>query len=278
MFRLDQKMCSHRSLKKERSSDIVSAEFCSGKKWPPEMGRPVTSAAQSCHMPSGPPASSYQVSRPLPLAPQGERRAQDSATCAAILHIARKVDGHCRSVFLTDCVYRIGITERVDVSRSNLRRKTRLIRAPSSERIVHNYFRIRHDQPFGQRLWLSKERPGPESQGEPKIGAAERFVSWNNIEEGKTLDAIHVFERHPIGDTGPAIMASNTKAGKPLGLHHANHVKGHHALRIGRMIRPRRRLAARSIPSKISTNDGEFFRQSRRNAMPHHMRLRKAVQ
>src|SRR6266545_4399069 len=94
-----------------------------------------------------------------PLAPQGERRAQDSATCAAILHIARKVDGHCRSVFLTDCVYRIGITERVDVSRSNLRRKTRLIRAPSSERIVHNYFRIRHDQPFGQRLWLSKERP-----------------------------------------------------------------------------------------------------------------------
>src|SRR5262249_28458603 len=55
-----------RAPKKARSSAVVSGEFCSGKKCPPAMARPVTSAAQLPHMPNGPPAWSYHLSRPLP--------------------------------------------------------------------------------------------------------------------------------------------------------------------------------------------------------------------
>jgi len=175
-------------------------------------------------------------------------------------------------------VHGIGIPERVDVGRSNPRRKAGPIRSPSCERIVHDDFRIRHDQTFGQRLRLSKERPRPESQGEPKVGATERFAGRNDVKNSKTLDALSMFERHPVGDTGPAIMASQTKAVEPLNFHHPHHVKGHHALRIGCVIRSRGRLAARSISSKIGTNDGEFLREVRCNAMPHQVRLRKAVQ
>src|SRR5262245_22576524 len=75
----------------------------------------------------------------------------------------------------------------------------------------------------------------------------------------------------------PAIMASHGEAWKPAGRHQPHHIAGHRALRIGRVIQLRRRLAARPIPAQISAHDREFFCEGRRHAIPHHMGLRKAM-
>jgi hypothetical protein len=125
---------------------------------------------------------------------------------------------------------------------------------------------------------LSKERPRPVRQGEPSVGAPEGLAGRNDVEKSKTLDPIRVVERHAIGDARPAIVADDRKAREPLRRHHANHVERHHALRVWRVIRLGRRLAACAVPAKIGADDREFFRQGRRDATPHEMRLRKAVQ
>jgi hypothetical protein len=89
--------------------------------------------------------------------------------------------------------------EVLDVGSPSLRRKAGAIRAPSSKRIVHDDLRIRHDQTFGQRLRLRKQRPGPVIQSQPT--SARRSASpVGMISRTARRSMRSVVQRHPIGD------------------------------------------------------------------------------
>lgn len=60
--------------------------------------------------------------------------------------------------------------------------------------------------------------------------------------------------------------------------HQADHVPSHRALGIGRVVGRRGRLAAGAIAAQAGADDRKLLRQRRRNAMPHQVRLGKAVQ
>src|SRR5262245_47915444 len=75
-------------------------------------------------------------------APQHEHRACDAVTPAAILRVPRKVDRGGRAILLADGMHRVGIAQRLDIGRANVRRKARRVRAPSPKRVVHDDLRI----------------------------------------------------------------------------------------------------------------------------------------
>ena len=85
-------------------------------------------------------------------------------------------------------------------------------------------------------------------------------------------------ERHAVGDATPAVVPDDSEARKPQHRHEPHHVARHRGLAIGRVGGMGRRLAARSVAAQVGAHDGEVGGERRRDPVPHHMGLRKAVQ
>jgi len=113
---------------------------------------------------------------------------------------------------------------------------------------------------------------------QPRISFVPGHFRGHDVEDGKPVDPVRVVESHAIGDATAAIMSDERKARKPKPLHHSHHVLRHGALRIGRMVWRGDRAAALPIAAKISADNGKVVRKQRRDAVPHQVSLRKAVQ
>src|SRR3712207_8033924 len=85
-------------------------------------------------------------------------------------------------------------------------------------------------------------------------------------------------KRHAIGDATATIMPSDREARKSKPLHHGHHVLGHGPLRIWRMVRGGDRAAAAPVAAKVGADDRKVAGEQRRDAAPHQVYLRKAVQ
>jgi len=97
-------------------------------------------------------------------------------------------------------------------------------------------------------------------------------------EDGKPVDTAWVVKSHAIGDTTATIMPSDREARKPKPLHDDHHVLRHGSLRIGRMIRSGNRATTASVAAKVGADDGKIAGKHGRDAAPHQVCLRKAVQ
>src|SRR5215212_5851469 len=83
---------------------------------------------------------------------------------------------------------------------------------------------------------------------------------------------------HAIGDATATIMSSDREARKSKPLHHAHHVLCHRSLRIWRMVPGGGQAAAAPVAAKIGADDRKVAGEQRRDAAPHQVCLRKAVQ
>src|SRR5215210_1522760 len=83
---------------------------------------------------------------------------------------------------------------------------------------------------------------------------------------------------HAIGDATATIMSSDREMRKSKPLHHGHHVLHHGSLRIWRMVPGGSRAAAAPVAAKIGADDRKVAGKQRRDAAPHQVCLRKAVQ
>src|SRR5215212_9508200 len=188
------------------------------------------------------------------------------------------IDGRGGSILLTDgmCVSRI--SKSLHIGGADLRREHRRGRAPSAERIVDDGFRGRRQDALGKRFRLSEQRPRPEGKRESCIGAIPYGLRRQDVKNGEPVDTIRMVKGHAIGDATATIMSSDREARKSKPLHHGHHVLRHGSLRIWRMVPGGGRAAAAPVAAKIDADNRKVAGKQRRDAAPHQVRLRKAVQ
>jgi hypothetical protein len=73
-------------------------------------------------------------------------------------------------------------------------------------------------------------------------------------------------------------VADDREAGEAEVLHHPDHVRGHRALRVRRVVGRARRRAARAIAAQVRADDAEPVGERRGHAVPHELRLGEAVE
>src|SRR5215204_3774766 len=188
------------------------------------------------------------------------------------------IDGRGGSILLTDGVRVARVSKSLHIGGADLRREHRRGRAPSAERIVDDGFRGRRQDALGKRFRLSEQRPRPEGKREPCIGAIPYGLRRQDVENGEPVDTIRMVKSHAIGDATATIMSSDREMRKSKPLHHGHHVLRHGSLRIWRMVPGGSRAAAAPVAAKIGADDLKVAGKQRRDAAPHQVCLRKAVQ
>jgi hypothetical protein len=99
-----------------------------------------------------------------------------------------------------------------------------------------------------------------------------------DIEHGQARDALGVIERQPVRDAAAPVVARHREALVTELPHDGHLVARHRTLAVHLVPRVAGRLAAVTVAPQIGNDDGEAFGQARRDAMPHGVCLRVAVQ
>ena len=170
------------------------------------------------------------------------------------------------------------IAQSLDICRSHVRGKHARGRTPSAERVVDDGVRCRRQDAFRKRFRLSKQRPGPEAKREPRIGAVPYHRRRQDVENGKSVDAVRMVESHAICEATAAIVPGDAEVRKPEPLHGDHHVSCHGPFCIWRMVRGGDGTTAAPVAAKVGADDREIARKQRRDAAPHQVGLRKTVQ
>src|SRR4029079_11443215 len=92
------------------------------------------------------------------------------------------------------------------------------------------------------------------------------------------LDALRAIERKAVRAAGAAIVAAYGEALEAELPHQLDLVTRHRPLRVGLVIRRGLGLRALAVAAQVRRDDGEALCQCRGDGMPHHVRLRMAVQ
>ena len=114
----------------------------------------------------------------------------------------------------------------------------------------------------------------PVAEAEGHIGAPVHLARRHDVEHGELLDGVGMIERQAIGDASAAVMPGDGEALEAEMAHEGDLVARHRPLRIGLVIRRRRRLGAVAIAAQIRRDHGEIPRQPRRDLVPHDVGLR----
>ena len=97
-----------------------------------------------------------------------------------------------------------------------------------------------------------------------------------------SLDALRMIEREPVRDASAAVVADDGEALVAERAHQRDHVGRHRALAVLRVIelgrRRRRRLGRVAIAAQVGNDEREVGGERARDAVPHRVRLRVAVQ
>src|SRR5262249_60895511 len=97
------------------------------------------------------------------------------------------------------------ILESAEKTVRDIRRATR--RHHSAEEKIRIVLEgLRGEEPFGERLGLRKQRPRPESRGQPLVGPLPGVCGRKNVKESQTLHSLRVIERKTIRGTTAPIM------------------------------------------------------------------------
>src|SRR5581483_12465164 len=141
----------------------------------------------------------------------------------------------------------VRVSKSLYIGGTDLWREYRRRRAPPPERCVDDGSRDGRQNALGKRFGLSQERPRPEGECEPCVGALPHGLRRHDVEHGQPVDTMWMVKGHPIGDATAAIMASDREARKAEMLHHGHHVLRQGSLRIRGMVRRGDRTAAAPI-------------------------------
>ena len=99
-----------------------------------------------------------------------------------------------------------------------------------------------------------------------------------DVDHGQREHALTVVTCQAVRDARPAVVADEVETLMPERTHDAHHVERHFALAVVAVIRRPLGLARIAITAKVGTHHRVPARQFGRDAVPHRMRLRVAVQ
>jgi hypothetical protein len=121
------------------------------------------------------------------------------------------IDRRGGAILFTNGVRAGGISQRVNIRRTNVLRKHVGRRTPICKRMIDDRVgRVRQDA-FRQWFWLGKQCPRPKTQRESVIGSRPYCLRRQHIQHGEPLDAIRMIERHPIRYAAPTIVARDAE-------------------------------------------------------------------
>jgi hypothetical protein len=117
----------------------------------------------------------------------------------------------------------------------------------------------------------------PVGLAELQVGPAKCLARRNDVQDGDAFDRRGRVEREPVRDARPAIVTAD---GKPLEAelpHQLDLVARHRPLRVRLVVGRRLRLRALAVAPQVGRDDREPFGQTRRDCVPHEVRLRVPV-
>jgi phosphoribosylformylglycinamidine (FGAM) synthase-like amidotransferase family enzyme len=110
------------------------------------------------------------------------------------------------------------------------------------------------------------------------IHYAEHLVRWDNVQHRQLAHALRMIQRQAMRHARSAVMANHGKRLIAKLLHDLNLILCHGPFGIGDMVRIARWLAAVAIAPQVRDHHSKILRQAWGKPVPHHMRLRIAVQ
>ena len=117
---------------------------------------------------------------------------------------------------------------------------------------------------------------------EAHVGALVRVERRHDVEQREARDAVAVVEREPMRDARAAVVADDGEAFVAERSHQRRHVGGHRALAVLRVVELGRRrrsgLGRVAVAAQVGNDDAKVGREPDRDAPPHRVRLRIAVQ
>ena len=125
---------------------------------------------------------------------------------------------------------------------------------------------------------LRQEEPVPVGHGEGHVGAPVVLPGGEDVEDGEPLHPFRVIERQAVGDPPAPVVSDEREILEAEMAHHGDLVARHRPLRIGLVVRRRGGLGTPAIAAQIGRNDGKALGELRDDPVPHHMRLRVAVE
>ena len=143
---------------------------------------------------------------------------------------------------------------------------------------VEKIERVLADHPLRERRRQREEHPVPGAIGEPRIHAVPHRPGRHDVEHGELFEPARVVEREPISDAAAAVVSGKAKAHITERLHQLDHRRCHGALGVGRVRGVGGRCIGPAVAGQIGNDQAKTRRQRSRHAVPHHVRLRIAVQ
>ena len=125
---------------------------------------------------------------------------------------------------------------------------------------------------------LRQKGPVIDLQRIEPVHALPVIIGRQDIEHRKPRQPAGMIERQPIGDAAAAIVAGERKMHMAELLHRLDHGLRHRALGVGRVIAVALRHVRPAIARQVGDDQREAVGELRRDAVPHHMGLGKAVQ
>jgi hypothetical protein len=118
----------------------------------------------------------------------------------------------------------------------------------------------------------------PVAACEVPVGAPPDLPGRDDVEDGQSVHAVGVVERHSVGHAPTAVVADDREAVMTEGGHRLDLVDRHGPLAVRGVVVRRRGTERRAVARQVGGDDRMPLGEQRRDGVPHQMRLRIAVQ
>ncbi len=134
------------------------------------------------------------------------------------------------------------------------------------------------DEALRQVIGLDEEEPVEIALGR-LLGEVPVLVEGRqDVHEDDLGDGVGVVEGHAVGDARAAVVPDHGEAVEAELLHHPHLIRGHGALRVGRVVGRGLGLGAVAVAAQVGGDHGEGSGEARRHPVPHDVGLREAVE
>ena len=213
-------------------------------------------------------------------APQREHRTLDPASRP---HVGL-IDGHVgrlsRAVVLARGVQprRLREGRPVVLQRTRIEDRVGGRAVPGEHLPFHVLERRLADQHLRERVRLGEKRPVEHFHRPRGVHGVPHLPGRDDVEHGQARRTIGIVERQPVAHASAAVVAHDREPAVFELFHQLDHRSGHRALRIRRVIGCGLRCVALPIARQVGNDERVLDGERRRDAVPHDMRLRIAVQ
>ena len=213
------------------------------------------------------------------LAPQHQGVAGDFFTTGAALAVVVQIDAGAGAVVFANGMDGAGQHKAALVLGQcrglNLRQPTR---APAAELVVQVGQWVAVNHGLGQGRGLDQMEPVVVGAGKGHVGGGVHVERGRNVDHAQLAHPARVVQRQAVRHPATAVVAADREARHAQRVHQLNQVLCQGALAVIAVVGQAGWLAGVAVAPQVGHYQVKVLGQSRRNALPHHMGLREAVQ